>query len=100
MNELNNKMLKFAGLRFEGEHHVVRLIHNPDFPNDFNACLEHLEPELYRRGLRYQLFRLQDGHMAKIFKPSKTWAECVAYAFDEKPATAFCKAVEQLMEKA
>lgn len=70
----------------------------PDFEYDPTACFKWLESELYRRGLRYQLTRLQDGHKAIIFALGKAWAEVVAYASDEKPATAFCKAVEQLMD--
>lgn len=119
MNELNKKLAEFAGLHFfpececirvkgicwgedgrtygvDGKHHFVL----PRFTDSLNACFEHIEPELYRRGLRYHLTRLQDGHMAEIVEPSKAWADVVAYAVDEKPAIAFCKAVEILMEKA
>lgn len=118
MTELNEKLAKFAGFRYlpykdvEGFGDGYIWVHpdweygngkwNMDLPNftdSLNACFEHIEPELYRRGLRYQLTRLQDGHMAEILEPSKGWADVVAYAVDEKPATAFCKAVEILMEK-
>lgn len=118
MNELNKRMAEFARLQFfpececirvkgicwgedertygvDGKHHFVL----PRFTDSTDACLEHLEPELYRRGLRYSLTRLQDGHKAIIFGTSKTWAKIVALGFDEKPAIAFCKAVEELMEK-
>lgn len=65
--------------------------------NSLDFCFKWLEPELYRRGFRYQLTRLQDGHRAIIFAPGKAWADIVADAVAEKPATAFCKAIEQLI---
>ena len=119
MNELNKKLAEFARLQFfpececirvkgicwgederthgvDGKHHFVL----PRFTESTDACFTWLEPELYRRGLRYQLTRLQDGHRATIFKPSKTgWADIVADAVADKTALAFCKAVEILMEK-
>ena len=103
MNELNKKLLYWAGFRekdgiwFYPNGRQLKVFEEPEL--DLNACFKWLEPELYRRGLRYSLKRLQAGHLAEIFKPSKGWSDCVAYAVDEKPATAFCKAVEQLMEK-
>lgn len=116
MSELNKKLAEFVwgedGIEIygAGEFIYYRTTYNepdrewnikrvPDFEHDPNACFEHLEPELYRRGFRYQLTRVQDGHKAIIFGTSKTWAKIVALGFDEKPATAFSKAVEELMEK-
>ena len=111
MNDLNKKLAGFVwgkeNVVLYGdaksicyrENDKIYLSFVPDFPNDLNSCFKFLEPELYRRGLRYQLNRLQDGHLAEIFKPSKGWSDCVAYAVDENPAMAFCKAVEILMEK-
>ena len=117
MNELNKKLAEFARLQFFPECECIRVkgicwgederTHGvdgkwhfvlPRFTESTDACFEHLEPELYRRGLRYSLTRLKDGHKAIIFATRKGWADIVAVASDEKPAAAFCKAVEQLID--
>jgi len=99
------KLAEWAGIKphetrnfFTGE--IIDRESFPDFPNDLNACFDWIEPELYRRGYRYQLSRLQHGHMTHIIKSStKGWVDIVAFAFDdEKPATAFCKAIEQMLD--
>ncbi|KKL51636.1 hypothetical protein LCGC14_2293490 [marine sediment metagenome] len=106
--ELNKKLAEWAGFKYiyqatnggwyyyeyqGGEPKPI-----PNFTESLDACFKHLEPELYRRGYRYQLTRLQDGHRMYIYKFRKGWGEPFISSLQETASLAFCDAVEKLIE--
>lgn len=125
MNELNKKLLKFAGFKrcqdtmalsmpsdewwYPNISHPLREhALPPDFPNDLNACFEHLVPLVGFDTL--WIIRNPDktsycwGYTRGIDNDVICWSktlpieDCLSPIEDE-PATAFCKAVELLERK-
>ena len=77
-----------------------RVFEPPHFEHDFNAILKWVEPVLFEKGLRYNTFRLQDGHRVDIVKKSiKGWTCILSTGFADTLSEAFCKAVEKLIEQ-
>jgi len=109
--ELNKKLAEWRGFQqapnggyvcdsWETYPSSILLDDLPNFPESLDACFEWLEPELFRRGYRYRLTRLQDGHKMEIIKPNEDdWAEIVASVLEPEASLAFAKAIEQLIDK-
>lgn len=73
---------------------------NTYFDESLDACFGWLEPELYKRGYRYELKRVEAGHLMVIFKLSRTnWAEWVVMEIEDTAALAFATAVGRLIDE-
>ena len=114
MDKLNEKMLEFAGFKKKSYHllydpkcsyweapdgsHFLESL--PDFTHDLNACEKWLFPILKQQGYSIELIaHLGNRCQARIATPDSfcemgtIYSECA-----EILATAFCLAVEKLME--
>ena len=85
------------------------LVHTeePDILNSMDACIEYLEPVLFKKGYLYRLRRIYGGHRMQIVRPStkgpgyekvEKWEDVIVIIMDSKPAMAFSKAVERFID--
>ena len=97
MNELNKKMVEFAGIKIKLKkvvnwgHHSTLEYDMPNFPQSLDACFEWLVPGLLKAGYDITLASTSRG-FSFIIDPDDFRAEA------ETPALAFCLAVEKLID--
>ncbi len=104
MNELNKKLLEFAGWEFieEGQYYRVYSFtsgwsstrHCPNFPESLDACFKYLVPELLLdRRVTITTWNGNKLWYAQLSRPHKFF--CVAEA--KTLALAICKAIEKVI---
>ena len=118
------KILKWAGFVYETAPDLLQIYHSidsgwyfpsgswygenpPDILNSMDACIEYLEPVLFKKGYLYRLRRIYGGHRMQIVRPStkgpgyekvEKWEDVIVIIMDSKPAMAFSKAVERFID--
>ena len=115
-NELNKKLAEWAGIRYEPDQDVFKVIfpdgswynigHNwvldevePNFTESLDACFKWLVPELYEREYYYELLQWNSRqHKAIINKRTVEWAVTASDAVAKTPALALCLAIEKLID--
>lgn len=113
MNELNEKLLEFAGFVYHNydihEYEYKDTIVDdpywedpngqeceilPDFPNDLNACFEWLVPKLEK----YPVITFNTDKGGYTCCTLSSPPQIGVYAHGDTPAQALCKAIEKLID--
>ena len=110
--ELNKKLARWAGLHrneptggfwWDSEDNLIFDFHKLEekgFTGSLDNCFEWLEPELYERGYRYKLERMESGHLMVIVKLSISYiSEPVTHVTDDTASLAFATAGGRLIDE-
>ena len=109
-HELNKKLAEWVGFhkiepnisvdwwRPDGHHEGSKL---PSFTQSLDACFKWLEPELYRRGYAYLLYRVKGSKHGAIIGKQDEDGITNPYVKEiaETPVLALCLTVEKLIDE-
>ena len=107
MNELNEKLAKWAGF-LKGKYDQWAPPHGfrdpvgpvPDFTADLNACFKWLVPKANSKRFSVEIWAGDNGRVSVDVAPSLSMNGrlCNSYNDEHNPALAFCLAIEKLID--